>query len=153
MSMCGCGQKFILCTRSNFLQIEQIRDLLERINGCTFAGLDSLTQVSLRGGRRNPQLGRVTKWCYGSRVMLFTNKNSSGYVNMVRRRLEKEGKDPMSYIPGQLAWGRRVYDSPLIQHEGKDYLQVIFLKPGTTEYFLDGEPIAKEDIKWLPPEE
>src|SRR4051812_13236191 len=111
---------------------------MNRIQGVTFAGMDCITIPKLKGGKKNPQQGRVTKHHKGARVMLFTNKNSSGYENMVRRRLEAEGKDPDTFVLGELQWGKRIYDSPLIEHEGKYYMQVIFLAPGTVDYFLDG---------------
>lgn len=132
------------------MQVVQILDLLNRIQGCTFAGLDCVTKVTLKGGKKNPMQGRVTKRCMGNRVMLFTNKQSNGYENMVRRRLEAEGKNPESFELGPLQWGKRLPNSPIIEHKGKYYLQVIFLGAGKPEYFLDGKPIEKEDIVGLP---
>lgn len=128
------------------MQPELVLDLINRINGVTFAGLDCVTDVKLKGGKSNPMQGRVTKRCDGNRVMLFTNKKSSGYENMVKRRLEQEGKDPSSFVLGKLAWGERIPESPIIEHKGAYYLQTIFLAAGKSTYFLDGQPIAKEDI-------
>lgn len=126
------------------MQLTQIQDLVDRINGCTFAGLDCITTIELSGARR------VIKKCFNARVILFTNKKSDGYENMVRRRLEQEGKDPDSFVLGQLAWGKRLPNSPLIMHEGKHYLQVIFLAEPRPEYYLDGQRVRKRDIKGFP---
>jgi hypothetical protein len=140
------------------MELEDIQHLLDKINGCTFAGLDTTTIVDLRGGKSNPYLGRVTKVCKGSRIMLFTNKKSSGYENMVKRRLEQEGKNPASFSVEAPRWGERIPDSPLFMHikDGvlNHYIQTIFLhEPKSIEYFLDGTtPIAKDNIQGLPPE-
>jgi hypothetical protein len=133
------------------LIVTEVLDLLNKINGCTFAGLDCLTEVKLKGGKKNPMQGRVQKLVKGNRVLLFTNKKSSGYTNMVRRRLEQEGKDPDTFMPGNLAWGVRITNSPIIAHNENYYLQTVFLKAGEVQYLLDGKPIAKEDIQGLMP--
>jgi len=68
----------------------------------------------------------------------------------VARRLTAEGKDPASFVLGERAWGTRVPNMPIIEHfkDGATayYLEVIFLKPGVVDYFIDGAPIAKSDI-------
>ena len=131
------------------MKLAQIHTLLDSINGVTFAALDTITEVKLKGGKKNPMLGRVVKRTIGQRVMLFTNKNSNGYDNMVKRRLEAEGKDPNSFQLGALPWGKRVEDSPLIEHNGKFYIQVIFQQGGKSEYLLDNKVIDKADIEGL----
>ena len=122
----------------------------DNVDGSTFISLDTLTVVDLRGGRANPHLGRVTKRVTGSNVMIFTNKKSNGYANMVERRLIQEGKDPASFQLQPLKWGTRIEGTPFIEHEEALYLQVIFLRAGTTQYFLDGNPIEKDQILGLP---
>lgn len=129
------------------MKLAQIHALLDQIQGMSFAGMDTITEVKLKGGKKNPHLGRVTKHTTGNHVMLFTNKKSNAYEAMVKRRLEAEGKDPKSFTLGQLAWGTRVPDSPLIEHKGKFYIQTIFIKGGSSEFFLDNKPIAKSDIQ------
>jgi hypothetical protein len=51
------------------------------------------------------------------------------------------------------AWGTRIPNTPVIEHEKdgnvKYYLEVIFLKPGKTEYLLDGRKISVQDIQGL----
>lgn len=131
----------------------KILPLLMTVNGSSFLGLDTETTVPLKGGKKNPMQGRVTKKVIGSSVMAFANKNINGYDAMVKRRLEAEGKDPASFELSPRAWGTRVPNLPLVQHEKVDsisyYMEVIFLKAGTSEYFLDGNPIAKSDIEGL----
>jgi hypothetical protein len=128
------------------MKLAQIHTLLESIKGSTFASLDTITEVKLKGGKKNPMLGRVTKHTVGNRVQLFTSHK--GYMNMVNRRLEAEGK-VANFEPKPLPWGARIEDSPLIEHNGKFYLQMIFQKGGTSTYMLDNKPIDKALIEGL----
>ena len=123
--------------------------VVETINGCTFAGMDTVTNVTLKGGKKNPMQGRVTKAVRGNRVMLFSNKKTNGYDAMVKRRLESEGKDPESFTLGQRAWGTRLENMPIVEHKGELYLECIFLKAGQVTYLLDGIPVEKTAIEGL----
>jgi hypothetical protein len=132
-----------------------IEQILAPISGATFASLDTQTECKLTGGKKNPMQGRIVKRCLGNRVMLFTNKRSSAYDNMVKRRLEQAGLNPATFQAGPLPWGSRVPDSPFIEHGDKLYLQCVFLGAGNVAYFRRGEqqgentwfePIKKEEI-------
>jgi len=131
----------------------QLVTAFSNVSGASFVGIDTLTQVKLLGGKSNPHQGRVTKRMVGASVMVFQNKNINGYDAMVRRRLAQEGKDPASFELGVRAWGVRIPNMPIVQHEKdgqvKYYLEVIFLKPGKVEYRLDGAPINEADIVGL----
>ena len=127
------------------MKIHDIYEVLKKIQGCTFASMDNITQVKLKGGKKNEMQGRVTKHTSNNQVMLFTNQNSNGYENMVRRRLENEGKNPDSFALGSLPWGTRVPNTPLIEHNGKYYIQVIFNRPGSSVYFLDDQEIQVDN--------
>lgn len=126
------------------------------INGASFVGIDTLVEVKLTGGKKNPHQGRVTKRMIGATVMSFQNKNFSAYEAMVHRRLAAEGKDPAKFVLGERAWGTRIPNMPIVTHikDGieKYYLEVIFLKPGVVSYFLDGAPIDAAHIQGLPAE-
>jgi hypothetical protein len=133
-----------------------IEQILAPINGATFAALDTQTECKLLGGQKNKHQGRIVKRCLGNRVMLFTNKRSNGYDNMVRRRLEQAGLNPATFELGALPWGERVPNSPFIECKGKLYLQCIFQAAGDVAYFerhLENPnhfmPIAKEAIEGL----
>lgn len=123
------------------------------INGASFVGIDTHVDVKLSGGKKNPMQGRVTKRMNGATVMSFQNKNFSAYAAMVHRRLAAEGKDPEDFKLSERAWGTRIPNMPIVEHfkDGatKYYLEVIFVKPGTVTYLLDGAPIAKSDIEGL----
>lgn len=115
-----------------------LQPLLARIQGTTFASLDVQTK---------PSSGLV-KTSLGVSVILFSGKtDESGYENMVRRRLEKAGKDPLSFSLGDLPWGDRVQGTPLIMSaSGKLYLQCIILSPGTAKYFFLGKEYPRERL-------
>lgn len=132
------------------MKYEDIETLLKSFSGNTFASMDNITTVALKGGKKNEMQGRVTKRTSNNQVQLFTNEKSNGYENMVKRRLIAEGKDPEEFTVKPLPWGTRVKDSPFIEHNGKHYLQVIFNRPGKSEYFLDGQPIDASAIEGLP---
>ena len=104
----------------------------KKYRGCSFAGLDMVTEVKLTGGKKNPMQGRVQKVHKDFVVMLFSNKNGSAYGNMVNRRKEQEGK-PADFVPGQLTWGERTKDTAHISHtnakgEYADYVQTIYVQ-------------------------
>src|SRR6185369_4321349 len=123
------------------------------VNGSTFVGVDAVTKPTLLGGKGNPQQGRVTKILRDASVMVFQNKRSNAYENMVRRRLALEGKEPFDWELGPRSWGTRIPETPIIEHE-KDgvlfyYLEVIFLKPGKTTLLLDNNLVHRDDILGL----
>lgn len=131
------------------MEYAKLKELVETVNGTTFAGLDTFTDVKLKGGKKNLMQGRVTKRTSGSNVLLYSNSSVNGYESMVKRRMEKEGKDPEEFVLKPRAWGTRVGHSPFIEHNGKHYLECIFVSGGKSEYFLDGNPIEKENIEGL----
>ena len=132
------------------MKLETVKAALATLAGGTFVGIDTVTEVKLSGGKKNPQQGRITKATTGSQVMCFSNTNGSAYDAMVKRRLAAEGKDPETFVLGPRKWGQRVTGTVFIEHEGAHYLEVIFMKAGTSLYLQDGYPIAKELIEGLP---
>lgn len=114
-----------------------LENLLNRIHGCTFATIDTNVLVS-------PGIHKETT---GKRVILFTNQNGSGYEAMVKRRLQEAGKDPNSFVSGDLPWGIAVPNSPLIEHKGCTYLKVIEIAPGQSKYFMFGEEVDPQGLR------
>lgn len=132
------------------MDINAVTHMLATIKGCTFASLEAHSMPVLKGGKKNPLQGRVIEISEGVRVILFTNKKSNGYENMVRRRLLKEGKDAESFELGKLPWGTRIPETPLIEHNGKYYIQTVLLSPGEKKYYVDHVETPREDIPGLP---
>ena len=128
---------------------------VQAINGASFVGIDTRTTVKLTGGQKNPHQGRVTKRMVGATVMAFTNQNINAYQAMIQRRLVAEGKAPTDFVLHERKWGTRIPNMPIVVHnkDGVDqyYLEVIFLKPGTSYYELDGVQINPSAIIGLPP--
>lgn len=126
-----------------------IEALMQQVNGASFIAIDTATEPVLTGGKKNPMQGRIRKVTVGNVVMVFQNKQTNAYDNMIKKRLEQEGKDPESFELSPRKWGTRKPDAPIVEHNGEQYLEVIFLRPGTTHYELDGAVIDKADIEGL----
>lgn len=113
--------------------------LTDHVNGATFISINTSTQPRMNGGKKNPFIGRVDKVTEGAVVMVFQNKTTNAYANMVNRRLEKEGHSPDSFKLSPRVWGTRIPNTPFVEHKGQYYLEVIFLSNGKTHYELDGK--------------
>jgi len=127
----------------------KLEKILSTVNGATFISMDTTTVPKLLGGKNNPMQGRIRKHNTGANIMVFQNKNAHGYDNMVKRRLEKEGKSPELFKLSPRKWGQRVPNLPIVEHKGEQYLEVIFLQSGHSSYTLDGDYIDREDIEGL----
>lgn len=126
--------------------MHKLETLMKDVNGATFIGIDTVTVVPLKGGMANPYHGKLTKIVTGSSVMVFQNKTTNGYENMVKRRLEQEGKNPNFFVLSPRVWGVRRQGEPFVDHKGKVYLEVIFLKPGEVKYMVDGQQVNPSTI-------
>lgn len=106
--------------------VEQMKQILlsAKFNGSVFIGFDSLTDVKLKGGKKNPMQDRVQKLREGALSLVFSNENTNSYENMVNKRLASEGKEP-NFKVGARAWGERLKGLPLVMHNGELYLEVI----------------------------
>jgi hypothetical protein len=124
-------------------------ELMQQVNGTTFIAIDTVTDVKLTGGKKNPFQGRVTKVMHGANVQVFQNKNSNGYANMVNRRLEAEGSNATFELSPR-AWGTRIPNSPIVEHKGEFYLEVIFVRAGHSEYCVDGIVTPSDQLEGLP---
>ncbi len=135
------------------MQYAQVLNAIANVNGASFVTIDTVTTPKLTGGKSNPHQGRVKKFMTAANVMVFQNKNSNGYENMVNRRLIAEGKDPANFTLGPRQWGTRLENMPIVEHtkDGvtKHYLEVIFLKAGASHYTLDGNVVPASSIQGL----
>lgn len=123
-----------------------LKKLLSQVNGAAIISIDTLTVERLRGGRSNPFYGKVKKRVTGSNVMVFQNKTTNAYENMVQRRLIDEGKDPTLFELSPRPWGVRLQDTPFVKHGSEYYLEVIFLRSGKVKYYVSGRLFQKDDI-------
>lgn len=138
-------------------------ELIEKLNdfkGAQIISIDSVTEVKLLGGQKNPMQGKIKKVNVGAQMMIF--KNAKGYQNMVNRRLKKQSSDDLTTIqlfeaiansgfePGPRQWGQRIEGTPFVEHKEKLYLECIFIKSGKSTYLLGDQEIKKEDIIGFP---
>jgi hypothetical protein len=131
------------------MELITARKAFAALAGGTFVGMDTETVPALKGGKKNPQQGRVTNRMVGATVMCFANASGSAYEAMVKRRLVAEGRAAEDFQIGPRAWGTREVGAPFVEHRGNHYLEVIFLHSGKTQFFLDGVAIAREDVEGL----
>lgn len=131
------------------MEYKNLREIISTIKGTTFAGIDTITEVKLKGGKKNPFQGRVQKKTTGANVMLYNDSSKNVYGNMVKNRMIKEGKDPDTFELKPRTWGVRVENSPFIEHKDKFYLECIFISPGKSVYLVDGIETPKEEIEGL----
>jgi hypothetical protein len=127
-----------------------VRSKIEALKGSYLVDIDTITKVQLKGGKKNPMQGKVTKLVAGSKVVLCSNVKNA-YESMVKSRMEKEGKDPEEFVLKPRPWGSRIEDTPFVEHKGNFYIECFFKESGASTYFLDGEPIEKDDIEGLEP--
>lgn len=126
--------------------MNNLKEILKEVNGSTFITLNTCTIPALTGGQNNPMFKKVKKHTIGLNVMIFTNSKSNAYDNMVKRRLEKEGKDPDNFKLSPRVWGTRIPNTPFVEHNGKHYLEVICLHAGDSYYEFDGDVIPKSAV-------
>lgn len=127
----------------NFFQNESFTESV-------YIKMNTVTTQALTGGKKNPMKGLVKKLSIGHNVAIFDNRNKNSYEDMVKFNLIKEGKDPESFELSPRPWGTRIPNSPLVEHKGEYYLEVIFIKAGNTMYTYNGNPITKEEIEGFP---
>ncbi len=93
--------------------------------------------------------GQFTRIVYRRKVKL-----RSGCGDLVEKRVTMVARAGVSYAnmtgapenPGPLPWGEWVpgYENRLIRHNGKMYVRVANPRPGTVEFFVNGNPVDKE---------
>jgi len=132
------------------MDFEKIKAEVDKVKGSTFISIDTMTEVKLTGGKKNPYQGRVRKVTRGANVMIFAGTEQNGYENMIKRRMLEEGKDPSTFTLGKRAWGTRIGETPFIEHNGKHYLECIFISNGKTSYFVDNVETPKDEIEGIP---
>ncbi len=121
------------------ISIAQLAALLtdeKAVNGCTFASFNALTEPdmnkTINGDRKNPNphYGKIRKVLDNQLVMLFSNKTTNAYENMVNRRLVLDGK-AADFQVSKRSWGTRIPNTSVVEHTNKageycQYLSVIY---------------------------
>lgn len=117
------------------------KDKLSSISG-NQATLSWQSIPKLKGGKGNPQQGRIRK--------VSTAPVTLGGTGVYAMRKLAEGEfDSVTEVKDR-AWGTRVGNSCIIEHKGGFYAEFYTDAKPVTTYYLDDEEIAKEDIDGLP---
>jgi len=124
--------------------------MADNINGATFITIDTDTDPRLLGGKKNLFKPITRKITLGANVMVFQNKSTNGYKNMIQKRLKAEGKDPEAFKISPRQWGTRIDNTPFVEHKGEMYLEVIFLSSGKTHYEVSGICTPSSSIEGIP---
>jgi hypothetical protein len=92
----------------------------------------------------NPYEGKVTK------VTTLFGVIGADYGEYVNTKLKAAG-EPADFKPGARPWGEAI-DPPLIRHKGVLYMQII-VEDASTKYYLEGEPVHRDEIGVFLPKE
>ena len=120
------------------IKLKNIFDAIQ-VNGVTFATVEYETVVKLKGGKKNPLQGRVTKRVRAQVMLAARGGDDAAYARKVNRGLEAEGKPPV-FRPQPRIWGQRADNVPLVFHNGSTYLEAIFLRVLEQVVYVDGVP-------------
>jgi len=131
------------------MNLEELENILDGVEGSAKFKIDTLTDVKLKGGKKNEMQGRVQKRTKNAVVTVYNKYNQGGYESLVKEQMELEGKDPSTFELKPRAWGVRIENTPFVENKGKHYIECFFENPGETEYLLDGV-FYEGDIEGLP---
>jgi len=96
----------------------------------------------LKGGKKNPQQGLVTK----TTVADVTLSSAGSYG---QRKVTEGEYDTIADVKPR-AWGSRVGETCVIEHKGNFYVEFYLEGESQTTYYLDGNIIPKDDVEGLP---
>lgn len=130
------------------MEYNVLHTIVDGIKGTRFASIDTISEVKLKGGKKNPLQNRVFKKTEGS-VVILTNTPEQVYANMVKKRLVEEGKDFKQFELKPRTWGERIGNTCFIEHKGEKYLEVLFVSSGNSSYLVDGVETKPEEIEGL----
>lgn len=131
------------------MNYETLNEILEQVEGSGKFSIDTITDVKLKGGKKNPFQGRVQKRTNNAVVTIYNKYDQGAYVNLVKEQMEKEGKDSSTFEVKPRAWGVRIENTPFVKHNEKHYIECFFESSGETQYLVDGEEYDGE-IEGMP---
>lgn len=123
----------------NIITVQQLIDSLNK--GVSFVGIDIEKKIKLPGGKKNVYQDRVTKRTTKINAMLYNECKQSGYESQVKKRLQKQDGTEVDIEFGPLPWGKRVGNTPIIEHNGQYYIQTIVVNNGVNRYAVDGHVV------------
>ncbi len=116
-------------------------DVLQGLRGATMATLEAKTTPSWKTTKLPEEIKQVKKVSRVNGVLNFVYQHS---INNQRMR---EGSEP-NFVPLPRCWGKRLFPSPLVEHNGKFYLEVKVQKVFDVEYVNEnGEVVPVTLVK------
>ena len=123
-------------------------DLIGSTKSSTFITVRMAAEPSWARKKNNPFLGKVEK------VQTFSGLVNFDYEKSVNTSLAKQGKTSDFKAQKPAAWGTRVGNTCIIEHNGSFYVDMEVLRSLKVKYTIDGKAATKaevEEIKtWLP---
>lgn len=129
------------------MKLETVLEAIDIAKDSDKVLLSTMSGVKLTGGKKNPLQGKVVKNVCDAQVIF---NDGQTYTNMIKEQMANEGKDPSEFKASERPWGKRVNDTPIIEHNGQYYLETIFVSAGDTAYLVDGMVTDKSEIEGLP---
>jgi hypothetical protein len=120
---------------------DELLNKLRNIKGTTAIGITTVTKPDMNkkvNGEPNPYYGRVSKWARRSCMIGFK------YTNSVNNQREREDKDA-DFVAQPRKWGVRIAGTPLVEHNGKFYLECKVERVLESHYFLDDD-LADDEV-------
>lgn len=112
------------------MDLQTAKQLFEGEIGAVIIALDSETKPS-------PGFRKVVE---DEVALVFNDYGASGYEQLVRQQLATIGKNPDDFVCGDLPFGKRIDQSPFIEHKGKHYIQTVTIKEGRATTFVGMSP-------------
>ncbi len=118
----------------------------------------------------NPHFERISKTNSGNTVVIGANYETMVKKHLAEQRIEEQKvadelmeagqtnaakaiednmADPNDFVVGERKWGTYIEGTPLIEHKGEIYLNVIYLKAGESVYREGGKLIEEADVMGL----
>jgi hypothetical protein len=127
-----------------------IGDLLEKVNGTTFASFVSVTNPLLAAKNKHRLVQKVGR----NNVQLFNNVDSYRiYMDAVKRsaaKNEENNPENIEAFQTQESWHEHTEVFSVVKHKQHDkyYLYAIF-NSASSAFFIDGEPATREQVAEL----
>ena len=129
------------------IDLNTLSDAIQHINGASAANLTYRAPVTLVGGKKNPQQGRVEK---ANTFMVQISLKDDAYGRAVENRQERADLERNFQAAGR-QWGEKLEGLPLLVSKAGDIsLAVQVMGCLSPVYYLDGVEVSPEVIEGLP---
>lgn len=120
------------------IKTSDLVNLLKSRKSAFFVTIEAETEPSMRK-TGNPFLGTKKKSVVNGLANFI-------YENSVNRQRKREGLEP-DFEAEPRRWGTRLRGTPLVEHNGRYYLELKVEKTQNPTYWFDGKEIKKEELE------